>query len=144
MPGLLDVARSFRKVTVNDVAVDVPGISAEGIAYLFTRFPIVRELIGGKPDVDLSPATLAQLAPDALAAVIAVGTGNIDSPAHEAVARGLPVESQLDLLQAIITETMPSGFGPFVERLTRLANEAASVVEPMSIPGGTSQSVLKN
>jgi hypothetical protein len=121
MPGLKDIAPSFSTVTVKGVVIDVTGISAKGIAYLFHRFPIVREMIGGK-DVDLSPEALAALAPEAIAAIIAVGTGAVNDPEAEAAAATLGAEAQLELLDAIIRETMPGGVGPFVEKLTGMFN----------------------
>lgn len=121
MPGLKDIAPSFTAVEVKGVRIPVTGISALGIAYLFNRFPVVRELIGGK-DVDLSVEALASLAPDAVAAIIAVGTGCVDDPQAEAVAASLGVEHQMDLLEAIMGETMPGGIGPFVDRLSKTFN----------------------
>lgn len=140
MPGLKDIAPSFRSVEVKGVAVPVTGISALGVAYLFNRFPVVREMIGGK-DVDLSIDAIAKLAPDAVAAIIATGTGCVNDPDAEAVAASLGVEHQMDLLEAIMQETMPAGVGPFVERLSKTFKGLN--VESTSIPVGISQSESK-
>lgn len=141
MPGLMDVAPSFRKVTVKGVDVDIPGISSVGIAYLFTRFPIVRELIGGK-DVELDPMALAKLAPDAVAALIATGCGYVDDKAAEEHAAKLGAEVQLDLLDAIVKETMPTGIAPFVVKLESMFKGLG--VESMSIPAGASPKASKS
>lgn len=136
MPGLLDVAKSFRTVNVKGVAVDVPGVSAEGIAYLFSRFPVIRELVGGKPDVDFSADALIKLAPEAVSAIIAVGTGAVNDKDAETVAATLGAEAQMNLLQAIVEETMPSGFGPFVERLTALVGGASNGAATLTSTAG--------
>lgn len=140
MPGLKDIARSFRTVPVRGQEIPVPGVSADGIAYLFFRFPVVRELIGGK-EVQLSAEDFQKLGPEAVAAIIAVGTGEIGDAEAEAAARALAVEDQLNLLEAIIGETMPSGVGPFVQRLSKMFNGLSA--ESMSIPAGISQSESK-
>jgi hypothetical protein len=137
MPGLKDIAPSFRTVPVKGVNVEVPGISAQGIAYLFYRFPVVRELIGGK-DVQLKPEDLQALGPAAVAAIIATGCGDIADEEAEASAARLGAEDQLNLLEAVIGETMPSGPGPFVQRLTKMFGGLSA--ESMSIPAGISQS----
>lgn len=115
--GLLDVARSVRTVDVAGAAVAVPGVSARGIAILFNRFPIFRELFAGKT-ADFTPESLIELVPDAIAAIIAAGTGAPGDAEAEAVAAGLSATDQLNLLAAILDATMPGGFGPFVEKLT--------------------------
>lgn len=137
MPGLLDIAESFKTVTVKGVPIEVPGISAEGIAYLFHRFPIIRQLISGK-NADLSPEALAKLAPDAVAAILAAGTGNPNNPKAEQVAAKLGAEDQLALLEAIVGETMPAGVAPFVERFSALFQKLG--VESTNIPVGNSRS----
>jgi hypothetical protein len=140
MPGLKDIAPSFKSVKVKGIDIPTPGISAEGIGYLFARFPIVRELIGGK-NVDLSAEALAKLAPDAVAAIIATGCGDVNDPEAETSAGRLGLEDQLSLLESIIGETMPSGIGPFVERLSKTFESLG--VESMSIPAGTLPSASK-
>jgi hypothetical protein len=135
MPGLKDIAPSFTTVTVKGVSVPVSGISAEGIAYLFHRFPVVRELISGKP-LELTADELLELGPDAVGALIATGCGDINDPAAEKAAKGLPLEAQVDLLEAIIGETMPSGAAPFVQRLSKMFKGFGLDVESMSIPAG--------
>lgn len=141
MPGLKDIAPSFTTVEVKGVAVPVTGVSALGVAYLFNRFPIVREMLSGK-EVDLSVDALAALAPDAVAAIIAVGTGCVGDPEAEAVAASLGVEHQVQLLEAIIKETMPNGVAPFVEKLSAMTKGVGGA--SMSIPVGTSQSESKD
>lgn len=140
MPGLVDIARSFKTVKVGDLEIPITGVSAEGIAYLLNRFPVVRQIIGGKAE-DVTPDALMAMAPEVVAAILACGTGAINNPEAEAAARTLGVESQLNLLQAIITETMPGGVGPFVERALSLFKGLG--VEFTNTADGTSPSPSK-
>ena len=131
MPGLLDIAQSTKKVAIAGGEVPVYGVSAKGIAYLFERFPVIRELLTGK-SADLSPATLTKLVPDAIAAIIAAGTGSPGDAATEEVAERLPAADQVALLEEILKLTMPQGAGPFVEKLMGLAGLMG--VESINIP----------
>lgn len=140
MPGLLDVAHSTRTVDINGVAVSVPGVSAKGVAILFARFPVFRELFSGR-EPDLSVEAIASLAPEVIAAVIAAGTGAPGDAETEAVAANLPALAQVELIQAILDVTMPGGIGPFVERLT--AAMAGVSGQDTSIPDTKSQPALK-
>ena len=72
MPGLLDIAISSRTVSIGESEVPVYGVSAKGIAVLFERFPIFREMFSGRTP-DLSPEAVTKLAPEAVAAIIAAG-----------------------------------------------------------------------
>ncbi|MBZ7921661.1 hypothetical protein LAC81_07685 [Ensifer adhaerens] len=114
MAGLLDIAPVAETVTINGTAVEVIGISAEGIAYLFNRFPEIRMAITGrKVDAD----RWSNIGAGAVAAIIAAGCGGLGSEAHEKKAASLPAVAQADLLDAIMKTTMPGGPLPFVQRL---------------------------
>jgi hypothetical protein len=116
MPGLLDIAPSSRTVKIGDVDVGVHGVSAKGIAVLLERFPQVREMFVGRSQ-ELTPDSIVTLIPDAIAAIIAAGTGSPGDPQAEAAAERLPVGVQADLLEAIIAVTMPKGVGPFLDQV---------------------------
>jgi len=131
MPGLLDIAASTESVTVGGVSVPVHGISAKGIAYLIGRFPAVRAMFAEKK-MAFNPEELMRLVPDALAAIIACGCGNVNDPAAEEIASNLPAETQAEFLDKIVTLTMPKGVGPFVDRLASLAGQIGDGV--MSTP----------
>ena len=75
MVSLLDIADQQKTVTIRDKDVAVFGISAQDIVYLFGKFPELRLLMSGK-QADLTPETLLKLAPGAVAAAIAAGTGS--------------------------------------------------------------------
>ena len=119
MASLLDIAPAVKTVNILGVPVEVIGVSAKGIVSLMTRFPQLADMLGGK-DIDLSD--LLTLGGDIVAAIIAAGCGKPGDEHYEATASRLPLEAQADLLGAILEVTMPGGFGPFVERLTRLGS----------------------
>jgi hypothetical protein len=87
-----------------------------------TRFPQVREMMVGRDPSGLTPENLVKMVPDAIACVIAAGTGSPGDPAAEAVAESLGAQDQLELLEAILEATLPKGPGPFVEKLMALAS----------------------
>lgn len=121
MASLLDIAPAGRTVTVRGTDVAVAGVSATGLATLLRRFPALLAALSGG---NLSAESLAEAAPEALAAVIAAGTGSPGDARAEAVAGNLSASEQLDLLSAIISETMPGGVEDFVKRLESLATAA--------------------
>lgn len=117
MAGLLDIADIVETVTINGTRIDVPGISAEGIAHLFQRFPEIRAAVTGKA---VTIDQWSAMGVDAIAAIIAAGCGMPGDPAYEAKARKLPAAAQVDLLEAIIKVTMPDGAANFLQRLTAM------------------------
>jgi len=108
--GLLDIADFAVQVKVGSKTVNALGLSVQGIVKLWQRFPEAQSVLTGGA---VSPNRVMKLIPEAIPAVIVEGT----DIASEAVAARLPIETQIDLLEAIIRLTMPSGFGPFVAKL---------------------------
>lgn len=122
---LLDIGNPTIQVPVTeDQSVAVSGISTEGILNLFVRFPELQKYLGGK---GVAVADLVRVAPEAIAAVIAAGTGAPGDSETEVVARKLPVETQIDILEAIMKLSFRSGFGPFVQRIVAISGQAASL-----------------
>ncbi len=117
MAGLIDIAAVTEKVTVAGTEIEVPGISAAGVASLLVRFPELRKAMSG---LEVSTKELLKMGPAALAAILAAGTGAPGDEAAEAAAAKLPVGPQTDLLAAILRVTLPGGLGPFVEKLDGL------------------------
>ncbi len=121
MVGLVDIAPAVAKVTVGKDEVPVYGVSAHGLAHLFGQFPELRALVMGKSvDVD----RLVKLGPDVVVSIIAAGCGAPGEAEHEEAARRLPVEVQVDFLEAILRVTLPGGLPPLAARLNRLASAA--------------------
>jgi hypothetical protein len=122
--SLLDIGPVTENIEVGpDKFLAVTGISARGVLTLFLRFPSVQGWFAGE---SVNGAVLVGLAPEALAAIIAAGTGNPGDDKAEEIASNLPVELQLDIVEVIGRLTFKKGFGPFVERVVSLANSAAT------------------
>jgi len=121
--SLLDIAPQHELVPVGKEKLKVVGVSAEGVLALFKRFPDMGAWFKG----GLKPEMMVKAAPEAIAAIIAAGCGTPGNEGAEAVARALPIETQLDVLEAIGRLTFKNGFGPFVERMLALAADAKSV-----------------
>ncbi len=130
MVGLVDIAPIVEKVTVGGAVIDVPGVSAAGIAILLYRFPELRKLLTG---VTVDSDALLKAGPGALAAILAAGTGVPGDEAAEAAAARLPLGDQTDLLTAILRVTLPGGLDPFVEKLTSLG----LIIAPEGAAGGS-------
>lgn len=127
--GLLDLAPVARTVQVDGQAVNVYGVSAEGIAYLLQRYPDLLGLFAG--DVTLDSALASKIGPQAIASLIAVGCGYAGEQMTKAEARAakLGVEVQLNILEAVMDQTVPGGIAPFVERLGSWMESAMRAVK---------------
>jgi hypothetical protein len=118
MVGLLDIAPSTKTVAIGDKELAVYGVSAHGIAYLIGRFPELRDLMGGTRDgQQVDALKIAKVVPDAIASIIAAGCGLPNNPDAETRASGLPADTQLDIVNAVLELTMPKGAGPFFAKL---------------------------
>lgn len=147
--SLLDIAPNLtEKISIGAAHLEVRGISAKNIVMLFQRFPQLQSWFRGA-GVDLKG--LIDEAPDALAAIIAAGAGMPGIDEAEETASNLPVEIQLDILEAIGRLTFRNGFGPFAVRIVGLLDAAQSEnygrvqatksppVSKPSLPPGTPQ-----
>lgn len=124
-PGLnlTDLAPMSEDVQVGTQSLTVSGISAKNGLAIITRFPKILGMISGER-FDL--AKFIDLAPDAVAAIIAAAAGQLGNAEAEAVAAGLGLEYQLDILEAVGGMTFKQGFAPFAERLMAHANAVKS------------------
>lgn len=125
-PGLslADLAAMSEDVPVGTDYISVHGVSTKDGLEIFNRFPKLAKMIGG---FDL--ATFATTAPDAVAAIIARAATPRNrhvTEEDEEAAANIPIETQVDILEVIGGLTFKSGFGPFVQRIMRLANAADS------------------
>ena len=117
MAGLIDIApRLPGTVTVNGTEVSVNGLSAHHIAELLAEFPKLRAAIDG---VNVEAADLIRAGKDAVGMLLAAGTGAFGDKAAAEAGVALVVEDQVDILEAIIAQTLPRSkkIGPFLERL---------------------------
>lgn len=118
MVGLLDIAPAVASVTVRGRKVPVHGVSIGGVVQLLTRFPELKQMIGGRGGVDA--AKLVASGGALAGAIIAAGIGFPGDHDQEDAAARLPIGDQVDLLEVIIKVTLPNGVAPFVARLTAL------------------------
>ena len=132
--SLSDIGVPSEQVPIGDQFVTVTGIAAEDIFTLLQRFPSVISVISGSVKI----ADIAGIAPESIGAVIAAGTGSPGEEAAERVARRLPIETQLDILQVIGRLTFKNGFGPFVTRIVALINDTAAASESFGKATGMS------
>ena len=110
------------KVDVEGGSVEVRGIGLRDAANLLRRFPLLLDLFSDQPT---TVGGLIQSAPDACAAIFAIGAGKGGDAAVEAVFDQLSLESQLDVLEAIVKRTVPKGWAPFFEKLSVLWSSPA-------------------
>jgi hypothetical protein len=119
MVSLLDIAPASEELSVAGVTVAVSALSGRAIADIMRRFPTITMLIAGKAD-KIDPNSLFEIAPNAVAAVIAAGVGSLGDEKIEEHAATLSFDQQLLFLEAIFRVTMPGGLRPFAERLKRM------------------------
>ena len=130
MVSLLDIAPLTETVAVSGKKLPVYGISAIGLVSLISRFPEIRMLMNGK---DVDAGSLMAIGGDAISAIIAAGTGMPGDEKHEEAAGRLALETQVDILAAIIKVTLPNGVGPFIEKLTAM----------LAVKGGGAEALQK-
>lgn len=132
MATLLDIATvsEFVKIPAQkgraEQELEVFGVSAEGIVMLLKRFPEIRMLLTGK---SIDTGQLTELAPPAIASIISAATGTPGNKKAEQAAARLPLELQMEILEAVVRLTMPNGLGPFVQRLQDLASMLGATSE---------------
>ncbi len=123
MASLLDIAPAGRTVPVRGTDVAVTGVSAAALVGLLRRFPTLLTAFAGG---SLTADAIADAAPDAIAAILAAGTGSSGDQAAETAAAGLAVGDQLSLLSAVVEETLPDGVEGFTQRLEGLVAAAGA------------------
>lgn len=143
MADLLDLAPASEFVTVRGIQIETPGVSAKGLARLLSRFPDFRALVTG---AQFETDKLLELGGDTVAAIIAAGIGHPGEAKYEKAAEALTLGEQADLLDAIKRVTMPQGIGPFVAKLSKLAditneNESGKNVQEAENSTATSLSI---
>jgi hypothetical protein len=115
MPSLVDIT----PLTLEIAGIPVKGISGRGIGMLLARFPVLRQVMlerAAKPD------DLIEIAPDAVAAIIAAGIGRPGDADEEARADELPIGLQIAFLTAIWKVSFPNGLGDVVTAMTAIAS----------------------
>lgn len=123
--GLYDISGFGEDVPIGldggDPKLRVKGISAKGVLQLLLRFPDMQRWLSGQT---IAVTDVMLQTPEAIAAIIAAGTGKPGDPDAEEIASDLPVEIQSNIIDAIYRQTFRSGFGPFVKRVLALYAQA--------------------
>ena len=133
--SLADIGKAHEDVKVgegDDQFVRVYGVSAKVCLSLLQRFPeiLTKAMAGGGVKFN----DIIAAAPDAIAAVIAAGTGHMGEEEVEEDANNLPIEVQMDILEAIGRLSFRSGFGPFAQRIMSLANAVPGSANSGAVP----------
>jgi hypothetical protein len=137
MVGLVDIAPAVEKVDCGGARpIECYGVSARGVASLLGRFPELRKMMSGG---EVGADDLMKMAPDAISAIIAAGVGKPGDPETEESADRLPIDTQIDLIAAILRLTMPKGVGPFVEKLASAMGSLNVDGQSASAPATTSR-----
>ena len=115
--GLLDLVARREKVSINGNGeyFEVRGVSAQDVAALLLKFPALEKIFMGR---GIGIEDLRGLAHDCIGAIIAAGVGRLGDEEVERAANALSLEFQADCITAIGRATLPSGFGPFANRVT--------------------------
>jgi hypothetical protein len=117
MASLLDLDRSLRKATVvvNDVPMEVVGLTPDDFAYLALTFDGLRKMMENGEGWDR-----VALLGDVVAEMIACGFSARGDKEIIEIAKTLSLGKQIELAQAIHDLSFEEGFGPFVERLKKM------------------------
>jgi hypothetical protein len=119
MTSLLDIGPLTEEVEIRGVTLVVQGLTAGHLFQLFAEYPDMRKLLDGKPDSSPQEIMLA-LAPDLIAKIIAMATGQANNKEVEAKAKTMGASDQLTILTAVQKLSVPEGISPFVDRVTQL------------------------
>lgn len=113
----MDLIARREKVAINGNGeyLEVRGVSAQDVATLLEKFPALQKVFLGR---GISIDDLRALAHDCIGSIIAAGFGKLGDEETENAANALPLEFQTDCIEAIGRATLPSGFGPFANRVT--------------------------
>lgn len=133
--SLMDIAPRTEQVEINDeVTLRVRGLSAEAIKDLMIRFPDLGGLMIGE---GIRRESIVTLGPAVISALCAAACGELGNDDAERMASELPIETQLDILEALGRCTFSKGFGPFAERVAVIAaalSGPAGKAPDMSLP----------
>jgi hypothetical protein len=142
MASLLDIGPLTEEVEVRGVSLTVHGLTAGHLFQLFAEFPDMRKML--KKEIGSSPQEMMlALAPDLIAKIIAMVTGDAHNKEAEAKAKEIGASDQLSIMAAVQRLSFPEGIGPFVERVTGLMTSASTrAIIPVSMD--SSDSMIKS
>ena len=133
--SLIDIAPRSELVEISDeVSLRVRGLSAETIKDLIVRFPDLGGVLIG---AGIRRDSILAFGPTIIGALCAAATGEYGNEEAEKAAAELPIETQLDILEAMGRCTFSKGFGPFADRVAGIAAALSGPVgkaPDMSLP----------
>lgn len=145
--SLLDIAPLHEKVRLGDDDLAVHGLSVDMLVRLFQRFPDVRGWMSG---TGVRAENLLAVGPDVIAAVIAYATTTRKQQADaeqmgkaEELASSLPVEAQVEILEAVGRLTFRSGFAPFASKVAAIMEGVTAASRSGNQTGTTSPRTSK-
>lgn len=112
--SIFEVCPATVVVEVNQKKHKVHGIPIKVILELVGRFPGMGVMLTGG---SISGESMLQFGGDAVHSLIAAGFKKWHDKEAETRASEWPLETQVDFLTGIIKATMPSGYGPFREKV---------------------------
>jgi hypothetical protein len=117
--GLLDFAPNYETVKIGtDQELQVYGWTVFDFFYIMKRWPQLQRMFT-KEGLTIQQAI--DIAPESIAALIAIACGNVGNEQAEFLASRLPVGQQLAVLTASAKLTFDQeGFGPFVQQMRAL------------------------
>lgn len=122
MVSLLDLKRRTVTVPTSGGDVVMNAISAKSIAHLIGGFPFIASLLEGKvEEVTFKAADIVNQAPKLAAELIACGADMPGNPEAIKAAEEAAIGDQVELLAGVLEASLPSGPGPFLAAVKKLA-----------------------
>ncbi len=109
----MELGPMTEEILVMGGTLTIRPITVGQLIALFSRFPVLIELLGGQKSSDI--VSIAGTV--ALAHVIATATGDIDNPEAVERAEQLGVGKVAEIIDKIMEITFEDGVGPFVQRI---------------------------
>lgn len=113
MVTFTDIARTNETVQ----GIKVAGLSLQSIVQLLMDFPALKTALQGG---GITGPEIINMAPGAVGMIVCHACGMPNDGEQAEAFAGLNLETQLEFVEAVVRQTMPSGFGPFVARLEKL------------------------
>ena len=107
-----DLVPQAESVRIGDDTVQVRGIELGDLAFLFVRFPELRQLFDG---ATVDARTINALGRQASAALVAAATGHAGDEDAEAILGRLPSGLTLEIVLKSVRVGFPNGLAPVVE-----------------------------
>jgi hypothetical protein len=142
-PGLslADIGEACEDVPVRDSFLRVYGLAAEDVLGLLNKYPeVLSKALKGAAKI----SDFVKAAPEVIGAIIAKASREEDEDAATEIARRIPLETQMNILEAVGRLTFTDGFGPFVKRVMALQSAAVRFASSGEATATNSRPVSKD